>query len=207
MSKPSLAKCILVVSSDPSEASSLQAENPDAKITWVRSLADLQDQLARESPDGIVLGGKTILLKDVAALCPGIDLAATALLAGPFRPSEGAIKLGTVLGNGNRGTSEPSPASRALTLEDYVESKMGEFVRAMKVSAARDLYPTVMRAVERPLIKLALKETNGNQIRASRLLGMNRNTLRKKISEFDISVKKHSRRTHLSESEGRKGDD
>ena len=52
----------------------------------------------------------------------------------------------------------------------------------------KNLYPTLMRAVERPLIELALRETHGNQIKAARLLGLNRNTLRKKITEFDISV-------------------
>ena len=41
-----------------------------------------------------------------------------------------------------------------------------------------------------PLIALALRETNGNQIQAAHLLGMNRNTLRKKITEFGIPVKR-----------------
>lgn len=46
----------------------------------------------------------------------------------------------------------------------------------------------VMREVERPLITLALSATRGNQIRAAALLGINRNTLRKKIRELDIDV-------------------
>ena len=58
----------------------------------------------------------------------------------------------------------------------------------MNVGSGKNLYPTLMRAVERPLIELALRETHGNQIKAARLLGLNRNTLRKKITEFDISV-------------------
>lgn len=49
----------------------------------------------------------------------------------------------------------------------------------------------LISAVERPLIAHALKETNGNQIQAAQLLGMNRNTLRKKITEFRIPVKRH----------------
>jgi two-component system nitrogen regulation response regulator GlnG len=51
-----------------------------------------------------------------------------------------------------------------------------------------------MSAVERPLIALALKETNGNQIQAAQLLGMNRNTLRKKIVEHRIPVKRERMR-------------
>lgn len=50
------------------------------------------------------------------------------------------------------------------------------------------LYDRVLREVERPLITLCLKATRGNQIKASELLGVNRNTLRKKIRELDIEV-------------------
>ncbi|MBM3517589.1 MAG: nitrogen regulation protein NR(I) [Alphaproteobacteria bacterium] len=50
------------------------------------------------------------------------------------------------------------------------------------------LYGVVLREVERPLIVLTLAATNGNQLRAARLLGLNRNTLRKKIRELGIAV-------------------
>ena len=50
------------------------------------------------------------------------------------------------------------------------------------------LYDRVLREVERPLILLTLGATRGNQIRAAQLLGLNRNTLRKKIRELDIEV-------------------
>jgi two-component system nitrogen regulation response regulator GlnG len=42
--------------------------------------------------------------------------------------------------------------------------------------------------MERPLITLTLEATRGNQIKAAQLLGVNRNTLRKKIRELDIEV-------------------
>ncbi len=50
------------------------------------------------------------------------------------------------------------------------------------------LYNRVLREIERPLIELSLAATRGNQIRAAKLLGLNRNTLRKKIRELDIQV-------------------
>jgi two-component system nitrogen regulation response regulator GlnG len=75
-----------------------------------------------------------------------------------------------------------------VSLASYVEKKIGDFVRAMNVGSGKNLYPTLMRAVERPLIELALRETHGNQVKAARLLGLNRNTLRKKILDFHISV-------------------
>ncbi|MDA7946667.1 MAG: nitrogen regulation protein NR(I) [Hyphomicrobiaceae bacterium] len=50
------------------------------------------------------------------------------------------------------------------------------------------LYQRVLRMVEPPLINAALAATRGNQIRASELLGLNRNTLRKKIRDLDLKV-------------------
>jgi len=50
------------------------------------------------------------------------------------------------------------------------------------------LHDRVLREVERPLIALSLEATKGNQIKAAHLLGLNRNTLRKKIRELDIQV-------------------
>jgi two-component system nitrogen regulation response regulator GlnG len=50
------------------------------------------------------------------------------------------------------------------------------------------LYHRVLREIEYPLLSAALAATRGNQIRAADLLGVNRNTLRKKIRDLDIQV-------------------
>jgi two-component system nitrogen regulation response regulator GlnG len=50
------------------------------------------------------------------------------------------------------------------------------------------LYHRILRDVEEPLIGAALAATRGNQIKAAELLGVNRNTLRKKIRDLDIQV-------------------
>jgi len=51
-----------------------------------------------------------------------------------------------------------------------------------------DIYSMVMRRVEKPLISLVLKKTSGNLTHASKLLGMNRNTLRKKNQNLKICM-------------------
>jgi two-component system nitrogen regulation response regulator GlnG len=50
------------------------------------------------------------------------------------------------------------------------------------------LYQRILREVEAPLIEIALDATSGNQAKCAELLGINRNTLRKKITDLDIHV-------------------
>ncbi len=50
------------------------------------------------------------------------------------------------------------------------------------------LHDRILREIERPLIEITLSATRGNQIRAAELLGLNRNTLRKKIRDLEIEV-------------------
>ncbi|MGE3784820.1 MAG: nitrogen regulation protein NR(I), partial [Alphaproteobacteria bacterium] len=64
----------------------------------------------------------------------------------------------------------------------------GYFAAHRGALPAAGLYDRVLREVERPLIVATLGATRGNQIRAAHLLGLNRNTLRKKIRELDIPV-------------------
>ena len=54
------------------------------------------------------------------------------------------------------------------------------------------LYHRILREIEYPLLSAALAATRGNQIRAADLLGLNRNTLRKKIRDLDIQVYRSS---------------
>ncbi|MFQ5953427.1 MAG: nitrogen regulation protein NR(I) [Kiloniellales bacterium] len=74
-------------------------------------------------------------------------------------------------------------------LGDAVERQLRSYFAAHEDGLPTSgLYNRVLKEVERPLIKLTLFATGGNQIKAARLLGLNRNTLRKKIRELDIQV-------------------
>ena len=51
-----------------------------------------------------------------------------------------------------------------------------------------EVYHRILGRLERPLLEAVLAHTDGNQIKAAALLGINRNTLRKKITDLGISV-------------------
>ena len=82
---------------------------------------------------------------------------------------------------------EESPAEDNLT--GAVERHLARYFAGFKDSMPPPgLYHRVLRQVEFPLLSAALAATRGNQIRAADLLGVNRNTLRKKIRDLDIQV-------------------
>src|SRR5436190_1511411 len=86
-------------------------------------------------------------------------------------------------------TCDPAEGPGGEGLAAAVERHIKGYFAAHKGGLpAAGLYDRVLREVERPLIVLTLGATRGNQIRAAHLLGLNRNTLRKKIRELDIPV-------------------
>jgi len=86
-------------------------------------------------------------------------------------------------------SSDPVDGASGEGLAAAVERHIKGYFAAHKGGLpAAGLYDRVLREIERPLIVLTLGATRGNQIRAAHLLGLNRNTLRKKIRELDIPV-------------------
>jgi two-component system nitrogen regulation response regulator GlnG len=77
-----------------------------------------------------------------------------------------------------------------LSLEALVDRKLrASFVNVDKLDDG-DIYNMVIEQVERPLISFLLEKTRWNQVRAANILGINRNTLRKKITDLGIEIKK-----------------
>lgn len=73
-------------------------------------------------------------------------------------------------------------------LEDILQEKLQQHISKIKQLENGNLYNAVMKMVEEPLIRLVLEETGGNQVKAAAILGINRNTLRKKIVDRKINT-------------------
>jgi two-component system nitrogen regulation response regulator GlnG len=85
------------------------------------------------------------------------------------------------------GASEEGRADETLSaaVERHLAAYFGGFDEGLPPAG---LYHRILREIEHPLLTAALTATRGNQIRAADLLGVNRNTLRKKIRDLDIQV-------------------
>ncbi|MGA2192231.1 MAG: sigma-54 dependent transcriptional regulator, partial [Nitrospirota bacterium] len=119
---------------------------------------------------------------------------------GNVRELENCIKRAVVLSSSNavlpedvevlmKGDSDLKAAEK-MTMENLLDDRIRCFLKKTKKLGKSDIYDTVIALIEKPLISGALEETNYNQIRAADLLGINRNTLRKKITELRIPLKK-----------------
>ncbi len=161
----------------------------------------------RERPDDVELLARTFVTRYAGELSEGpTDLADTTidcLLAhnwpGNVRELENAIKRALVLHAG--GVLSPDDfdflaggsGGEAGNAESLAQLVTSEVKAALDDTDPSEVYRKILERVERPLLETVLARTGGNQIRAAALLGINRNTLRKKIGELDISVPTRSR--------------
>jgi two-component system nitrogen regulation response regulator GlnG len=102
---------------------------------------------------------------------------------------EEAIIERELAGARGRSTEEPGAEGGEPDLARAVERFLDRFFRAYDQSSPpAAVYDRVLREIERPLITRTLQLTRGNQLKAADILGLNRNTLRKKIRELDIPI-------------------
>ena len=117
---------------------------------------------------------------------------------GNVRELENVIKRAALLSPNNVLTPADFPGlldadpvrSRDESLEALVARKLDNSLADMNIQEMDNLYDMVLQQIERPLISIVLDRTRGNQVRTAEILGINRNTLRKKIKLLEIEVKR-----------------
>lgn len=77
-------------------------------------------------------------------------------------------------------------------LEKWLDRSIKQYVAKMDGNENGHLYDLIIGGTEKPLLKMVLEKTRGNQTKAANILGINRNTLRKKIQDHNIQWKKQS---------------
>jgi Fis family transcriptional regulator, factor for inversion stimulation protein len=78
--------------------------------------------------------------------------------------------------------------SRNTELAEAVKRSLERYFRDMDGEKPTAIYDMVLRNIERPLIEMVLGKTEGNQSAAAAMLGIDRNTLRKKIQQLRIKA-------------------
>jgi len=124
---------------------------------------------------------------------------------GNVRELENVVKRGVILSSdpvigpddvrqaplpGRKGGGE----GEEVSLEELVDRKIRSCFAQIEKMECSDLYHMVMQQVERPLIRFVLEKCRNNQIRAAEILGINRNTVRKKIADLGIVLRRNGQK-------------
>jgi two-component system, NtrC family, nitrogen regulation response regulator GlnG len=87
------------------------------------------------------------------------------------------------LGIGGAAAAVPEAADLGEAIEQHLARHFAAYGTALPPDG---LYDRVLAEIERPLLRLTLAAVRGNQLKAARLLGINRNTLRKKLTDLGV---------------------
>lgn len=76
--------------------------------------------------------------------------------------------------------------SKQSPIDDVVTKSLERYLKDLEGMDPQPIYKMVMNAVERPMLQVVMRHAENNQVRASEMLGINRNTLRKKLQSHGI---------------------
>ncbi|HKN18849.1 MAG TPA: sigma-54 dependent transcriptional regulator [Dissulfurispiraceae bacterium] len=107
---------------------------------------------------------------------------------GNVRELENCVKRAALLSRGNVIERRELFANdyNACSIKEFIEIKLDGLLKKMSGVENSNLYETIIAEVDKALLGLALKETGGNQVKAAKALGINRNTLNKKMKEYKL---------------------
>ena len=73
-----------------------------------------------------------------------------------------------------------------MTLQEAVTSNLEKYFEDLDNTQPGLIYDMVLSAVEKPMLEVVMRHAGGHQLRASAMLGINRNTLRKKLTTYGL---------------------
>ena len=76
--------------------------------------------------------------------------------------------------------------TESQSIDQAVTRNLERYFRDLEGARPSAIYDMVLSAVERPMLEVVMKQAHGNQLRASEMLGINRNTLRKKLQHYGL---------------------
>lgn len=76
---------------------------------------------------------------------------------------------------------------RKVSLSTHVKNSLERYFHDLNGEKTTDVYDMVISEVERPLLEIVMRHVKSNQCRAAELLGINRNTLRKKLKQYKLN--------------------
>ena len=76
--------------------------------------------------------------------------------------------------------------TRNNDISDCITGALETYFRDLDGEMPAPIYDMVIKSVERPMLEVILQQAGGNQTLAAEMLGINRNTLRKKITEYQL---------------------
>ncbi|WP_029408128.1 helix-turn-helix domain-containing protein [Thiomicrorhabdus sp. Milos-T2] len=77
---------------------------------------------------------------------------------------------------------------KSTSLSEQVTVTLKTYFNTLEDQSATDVYEMVLQQVEKPLIEFVLQQTENNQTHAANILGINRNTLKKKMQKYDLDA-------------------
>jgi Fis family transcriptional regulator, factor for inversion stimulation protein len=71
-------------------------------------------------------------------------------------------------------------------ISDCVRRSLNRYFRDLDGAMPHGVYDMVLQAIEKPMLEVVMKQANGNQTTAAEMLGINRNTLRRKLTDYEL---------------------
>jgi DNA-binding protein Fis len=181
---------LLVLTANPDLAELYRQDCPECVVTIAKDAASAARKAPKHRVDAVIIESRKDWATELKVLNDSLGGTPQMVLVGSTTFLRRATEALKALCNGHKAPRGTAKFNHELGLEEFIGAKLRDFVRRMKLGAGSDLHPLLVKAIEKPLITLVLEETHGNQNQAAALLGLNRNTLRKKIRDLKIPLAK-----------------